>query len=404
MTPPDKKLLARLPRTFVPALNDQIGRWELLFPCEQRVIRDQVEYLGRLPAREFDELFRSVKQLEARMDLPSWGPARSRITVSDTSLLVRSPYYPQWRVEVEKVFERINSGIEATQPQARLNRLLVCVLPAGLPVNGELPWPRLAREGRRVKLKTTFGEAQPELIRTLASHCARSLETIERMWALEAGGSIARAVGADATGLTVLSFDALAPVRREFLRRLNQIRKDLRSLDATYDDLRHMKLEGFLEPALARHPQIPAYIRDLFLSGNGAVLFGNSFVQWGAAEALRRAQPQAVFCAFGIRKRLKPFSGLVLFEDQTRANPVPEQDDPAASLEDGRILADYVRLAAERLAAYQGRTAGIFAVAELQEVWVLGPLALPEAPTGGIAPSEFAAALGAWLGEQPSAA
>jgi hypothetical protein len=137
--------------------------------------------------------------------------------------------------------------------------------------------------------------------------------------------------------------------------------------------LEELDLAPLLDPGLKDDRRISAFIRDLFLSGNGAVLFGNSFVQWGASEGMRRAQPQVVFCAFGVRQRLKPFSSVVLFEDQDRANPVPDENDPAASLVDARMLAEYVLLAADRLPAYQNRTLGIFAAADLRSALVIGP-------------------------------
>ena len=39
MTAIDKELLKRLPRTFVPSLNEQLEKWDLLFPVEQRTLR-----------------------------------------------------------------------------------------------------------------------------------------------------------------------------------------------------------------------------------------------------------------------------------------------------------------------------------------------------------------------------
>ena len=65
----DRELLKRLPRTFVPALNEQLKKWDLLFPAERRVLQDQLAYLSGLPARDFDELFRPVKDAEAKMSL-----------------------------------------------------------------------------------------------------------------------------------------------------------------------------------------------------------------------------------------------------------------------------------------------------------------------------------------------
>jgi len=369
----DKELLKRLPRTFVPALNEQLDKWELLFPCEQRLIRDQLDYMAGLPGKELEGLLRPVNQIEARMQLPAWDVTSGRITVSETSALVRSPLYPQWRLEVESVFARINEALEGLKKPKPLNKVLVCALPAGLPLPGGPLWPDLAARGQTVKIETEFGAVRGELLRALLKSAASEAEPTERAWVLEFGPGPAASSGSGLEGLTRLSFEALAAVRKEFLGRLNLIKKDLQSLDKTYAALAELDLTPLLGPGLKGDRRISAFIRDLFLSGNGAVLFGNSFVQWGASEAMRRAQPQVVFCAFGIRQRLKPFSSVVLFEDQGRANPVPEEDDPAASLADARMLAEYVLLAADRMPSYQNRTLSIFAAADLKSALVIGP-------------------------------
>src|SRR5262249_50058560 len=144
----------------------------------------------------------------------------------------------------------------------------------------------------------------------------------------------------------VLSWDSLARLRQEFLRQLNAVQRDLRSVDQTNEDLKRADINRLVGTEFASSPRVLEFMRNLFLSGNGSLVFGNSFVQWGASEALRRAQPQALIASFGIRKKLKPFSSLVLFEDQSRSNPLPDEDDPAGSLIDAAMLSQYVYLAA----------------------------------------------------------
>jgi len=368
----DKELLRRLPRTFVPALNEQLDKWELLFPCEQRMIQGQLEYLGGLPAKELESLLGPVKRIEGRMELPAWDVTSAKITVSQTSALVRSPLYPQWRQAVQNVFAGINTALDETPGAQPLHRVLVCTLPAGLPLPEGPIWPDLVERGQTVTLGVEFGAAQGDLLRALVRNASAETEPVERAWTLEFAPGPA---GSSLEGLTVLSFEALAAVRKEFLGRLNLIKKDLRSLDKTYVALADLDLSPLLGVGLKGDRRISAFIRDLFLSGNGAVLFGNSFVQWGASEVMRRAQPQVVFCAFGIRQKLKPFSSVVLFEDQGRANPTPDEDDTAASLIDARMLAEYVLLSAERLPAYRDRTLAIFAAADQTSALLLGPRA-----------------------------
>jgi len=393
----DQELLQRLPRTFVPALNEQLHRWDLLFPAEQRTIKAQLGHLARLPAREFEDLFREIKGLEAKMHLPAWKASSAGISISDTSLLVRSPYYPQWRVAVEQAFTRINDAIEAAEKKRALNRLVVCVLPAGLPLPADSPWPRLARQGHIMRLAAPFAALQGDFLRAVVQGAQPASEPVERVWVFEVGQTLSRSLAPTLEGVTALSFEGLAPVRREFLRRLNLIKKNLRSADQTYEDLRRLDLGPLLSARLGSQPRLVGFIRDLFLSGNGSMLFGNSFVEWGASEAMRRAQPQVMVCLFGIRTRLKPFSSVVLFEDQSRANPVPEQEDPAASLIDAQILAEYVYLTAARLPAYQGRTLGLFAVADRNTLLALGAAQWPAVPPEELSASGLSGAALGWL-------
>ena len=367
----DKELLARLPRTFVPALNEQMRNWDLLFPAEQRSIGAQLDWLARLPGADFDKLFQPIKQLEARMDLPRWDLAAERVSINETSILVRSPYYPQWRAQVERVFEQIDAGVETERKAVPPNRLLLCVLPPGLPLPSAPLWPPLEKKGRWLALDAPFAAMMEPLVAAVAArNPPAEVEPIERTWVIEYGSRIANMPAA--LSASVLSFEALGPVRREFLRRLNAVHKDLHSADATYEELRRLDIGKWLEPRLAREIRAREFLRNLFLSGNGSMLFGNSFVQWGAAEVLRRVQPQALVCCFGIRPKLKPFSSVVLFEDQNRANPVPDQPDPEGSLADIRPLAEYVYLSASQPSARR-RLVSLFAVPEWDRLLAIHP-------------------------------
>ena len=399
MTAIDKELLKRLPRTFVPALNEQLDKWDLLFPVEQRTIRNQLDYLAGLSAGDFDGLFRPVKDVEARMQLPAWGASSGRISISETSLLVRSPFYPQWRAEVEKVFAQIDDGIEARKSRKPRRSVVACLLPAGLPLPAGIPWPRLAQAGRTVTLRAAFSDGAEQFLLALARHTDSAADPVERTWVFETGGALSRILASGADGLTLLSFEALGPARKAFLQRLNVIKKDLRSADQAFDDLRRLDLASLMGKGVGHDLRLSSFIRDLLLSGNGALLFGNAFVEWGASEAIRRAQPQLTICSFGIRRRLKPFSSVAVFEDQGRANPAPEQDDAPSSLIDAQILAEYVYLTTARLPSYAEQTLGVFAVQDSNAVQVLGPLPSTGWPSGPPTLAELGAVIVRWMEE-----
>ncbi|MGA2182420.1 MAG: hypothetical protein ABSH47_05270 [Bryobacteraceae bacterium] len=401
--PVSPALLAKLPRTFAPALNEQLRSWDLLFPAERRAISAQMDWLGRLPDAEFRALFEPIAALEKRMDLPPWKPSTDRLSVNDTGILVRSPYYQQWRAEVEKVFTKIDAAREAEGGWKRANKLIVCAMPAGVPTPSGPLWKQLEAQGKWVPVESPFADVLPVLFRGVAERDeAPGIEPVERTWVFEYDPQLSSIhVNGPVAGF---SFEELGPVRREFLVRLNIISRDLRTLDRTYDDLRRLDLSRLL--AQRYSAGVREFVRSLFLSGNGALLFGNSFVQWGASEAFRRAAPQAMFCRFGIRPKLKPFSSVVLFEDQNRANPVPDQPDPEGSFVDARLLVEYVYLAALRGPEYADHALVLLAVPEQKRVLVLGPAAAMASLAGGGPPvraPELVSAARAWLAAKTQA-
>jgi len=362
-------LIGRLPATFGPALNDQLRQSELLFPAERRHLEAQLKWLAQLPRAEFDRLFAPLLEIESRMDLPHPESSAAGMSVRDVGILARSPLYPQWRAEVERVFARIDAAAEQPGDFQNLPRLLVCVLPAGLSLNDQPLWPDLSAQGTWLSLDRPFGEMLPQFAAAIAKRaCPPGLEEDERTWVIECDTRLSGLAGA-----AVLSWDDLAAMRREFLRRLNAVHRDLRSVDQTTEDLKRIDIGRLVGPAMAANPRVREFLRSLLLSGNGSLVFCNSFVEWGASEAFRRAQPQVLIASFGIRQKLKPFSSVVLFEDQNRSNPAPDEGDPAGSLVDALELSKYVYLGVQRVVRRPERTLTLMASCDLKRVLVLGP-------------------------------
>ncbi len=337
-----------MPRTFGPSLNDQFRQWEFLFPAEQRQLTAQLDYLNSLPPAGMKKLFASIVEIEGRMDLSRWQPDKPGLTIQDVGFLARSPLYPQWRTEVEKVFAQVDDAVAASGSIRHWPRLIICVLPAGLPLNEQPLWPDLAQLGKWITLPHPFAKLQQSLMTSLVSRdLPAGLEREEGLWVVECGSTFSAI--AEPAGSHALSWSALAAVRKEFLSRLNTIRRDLKSADQTTEELKRLDLRRLLPPSLNNRPRVREFLRSLLLSGNGSLVFDNSFVQWGASEALRRAQPQVLIAGFGLRQKLKPFSSVVLFEDQNAGNPIRDEVDPAGSLIDALFLSEYVHLSAQGL-------------------------------------------------------
>jgi hypothetical protein len=316
------------------------------------------------------------------------------LSVEDSGVIARSPLYPKWRQEVEKAFTKIDAGVGASAALPPLPRLVACVLPPGLPVTKDPLWPELTKQGTWIELDGPVSQILPTFVPALVKRKRRAdVEDEESTWIYECAGEFEDL--ARSNGSIVLDWKSLEPARREFLNKLNVIKRDLKSVDETNADLKRADLSKLLPQPLAERPRIREFVRNLMLSGNGSLVFPSSFVQWGAAETLRRAQPQVLIALFGMRQKLKPFSSTVLFEDQHRNNPAADADDPAGTLVDAQILAEYVYLAALRTTAYQTRTLGLMALAGMNRALLLGEL--PDGLRGSMKIADFGSVLMRWM-------
>ena len=87
---------------------------------------------------------------------------------------------------------------------------------------------------------------------------------------------------------------------------------------------------------------IQAFVRDVLLTGNGTLFVNNTFVEWAAVQALRRAQPRMLVTRYGVRDKLKPFSSLLLFSQPRSSDQIPLIEDPVGSFIDVEQLSYYV--------------------------------------------------------------
>jgi hypothetical protein len=368
-----KGLVERLPVTFRPFINQQLNDWEKLFPFEQTNLVRILNYLGGLDELQFNQLLRPLRELEARMHVEQWPFSTRGETIENASYLARSAYYAQWRREVQEVFDEIDRGAPpAPGPEATKGRLILIILPACLPVNPQTVWEGWQGVGRKIALDLdrtsatrSFSEillegtgnpsAVPGFLNVLSQKPGHSASDL---WILDAASELSAMLPemsparASLPSAIFLSYSQLKPLRDAFRDRLNAVRKDLADADAVLATLRQADLSAWCPAEIANQPVVREFLRALFLSGNGSVVFSNSFVEWAASEAFRRARPRVLIARFGTRYRPKPFTSVAVLEDQEKANPLPEIDDPEGSAVDAEILSRYIWLAASRHAEY----------------------------------------------------
>ena len=143
-----------------------------------------------------------------------------------------------------------------------------------------------------------------------------------------------------------------------------------------------------------------AFVRDVLLTGNGTLLMNNTFVEWAAVQALRRAQPRILVTRYGVRDRLKPFSSMILFSQPRASDHLPIVQDPVGSFIDVEQLSYYVWLNAEKSPAYRGKTLYLFLAEGVEEMLAIRsdmpPAAISQLPPAML--PDVCATMAKWLG------
>jgi hypothetical protein len=337
-------------------MNQQIDQWDTLFPFEQTRLSRVMDRLAALSRPAFEALIAPVRAVESKMGVRGWDFSESEDTIENASLLARSQYYAEWRARVQEFYEAVGAAPASQEQQTNAARLILTILPASLPTDAKTVWKQWDRRGRAVRISGDAGaifpllmdgqSAAPGIVELLQS---RASNDASNLWLIDAGKAQRSALTRlSATNASILEYGALKPLRDEFLAELNKAPKNIEITDQVRYGLRRKSWDGLWPEDLGGQPRLQRFMIDLFLSGNGAVIFPNSFVEWTASEAIRRARPRVVIARFGTRIRPKPFTSIAVFENQQKVSSVPDVDDPDGSAIDAGILARYVWLSASR--------------------------------------------------------
>jgi len=411
----DQGVLNRLPLTFLPFVNQQLSQWEFLFPNERGSVERLLLYVARLSPQESTTLFREVVDLEDKMGVRHWQFSTNEQTIRNSSELARSPYFQEWRRAVQAVFDSAERNSHETKTTSKVkNRLILMDIPANLPLNQAGAWRRWQDLGRPIKIdlaQTGDGAGAMERLLTGgagsdASASPGLLEAAIRRegaapattWVVDAGSSLVESVASKSSEAILLSYQRLDRYRQSFSHEMNTMRKDLADADAVFDRLRKVDVLPWCPPEVAADPAVREFVRSLYLSGNGAVIFGNSFVEWAASEAFRRARPTFLAARFGVRSKPKPFTGVAVFDNPDQVNPLPSVADVEGSAVDAQMLALYVWLAASRYEEYQRSTVCVCLAESLSQAYVVAPQEFVLADDHGpVGLDRLGVALGEWI-------
>ena len=390
-------LLKRIPLTFLPFVNQQLKQWDYLFPNERQATERLLLFVASLPPEQSAGLFQNVVELEEKMGVRDWEFSTSEQTIRNSSQLAKSPYFQDWRRAVQAVFDAADAHALQTRGAATnlRNRLVLLDLPEALPIDAASVWRRWQGIGRSVQLdlaqsKRTHTPFQLLLGGLLNGAGGRSVGLLDAAlirpgtshadtWVVDAGRTLVDDIVALEPSATaearaiLLSYARLDQFRESFSHEMNTMHKDLADADSIFDRLRKVEVTPWCPPEVVADPAIREFLRSLYLTGNGAVIFGNSFVEWAASEAFRRARPSFMAAQFGVRSKPKPFTGVAVFENPDQVNPLPAVDDMPGSAVDAQILALYVWMAAARYEEYQRSTVCVCIAESLSQAYIVAP-------------------------------
>ena len=443
-------VMRRLPATVHAFILAEMQKWPTLFPAEHRYQRALLEYLSGAPAGELTQLSAGIAKVEAEASL-------SRISERDPArfqdlaqaALRKQSLVPAWRREVDLFFQQIDPQLESRlYPPDAPRRLVVQLYSRDIAVQPEKLWSRLKAQGTRIPLsldgvknrdgylRALFGAGSDDQkgslfgrLRADATFAATDSWIVETHAALHdlvlqtpgsgsadprvsavalakaeaqsaKAGTASREPRTLSTSFTGLSYERLLPYRDTLMKALfSKVQSGVESPQAFAAYARSLTLAP--EPGTLPNPDaiVQAFVRDVLLTGNGTLFVNNTFVEWAAVQALRRAQPRLLVARYGVRDKLKPFSSLLLFSQPRASDQIPLIEDPVGSFIDAEQLSYYVWLQAEKSAAYRKKTLYLF-LAESQ-----GEMLAIRSDAPGPSPSLPAASLGdvyatmaQWLG------
>ncbi len=347
-----RKLIRQMPLTLRPELNSELAEWETLFPFERSRIREFMRGIQSFNPSTLAALTEPLRKLEQTMGVDRWDFSEDTNTLENASLLARSAYYVEWREEVQRIYLTIVSAAHSSaSPSASLPRMAVVVLPQNLPFEHAGLWDKWGGKGVEVSINGDPGRVTelllqgtpsvPELLRRENGYEPSDL------WLIDAERTLT-SVFPDRDDAFSLNCPELQPLRERVLERINTIPKNIVVSDTTLASIRNTNWDAWWPNNLAGQSSLRRFVIDLYLSGNGALVFSNAFVQWASSEAIRRARPRVLFARFGIRAKPKPFTSIAIFENQSLVSTLPDVPDPQGSAVDASILARYIFLAVER--------------------------------------------------------
>lgn len=330
-------LIQLLPLIFAPFLLNEIIEYDWKFPQERRELETQIAFLEGLTTEQRESIFAAFKRITLTSSLQAldWVGSPGSFVEQLTTFLWSSHQMDPFHAAADAFDHSWRAGLSSPAPE--LPRFGIAVIGQGVESSQYPLFRKLRPHG------VCFRDVKPanglNILLNFVEARAASHPLAFGHWYVD-GGEPYRSV---APGLTHISFASLEPVRGRLLVRMQQtIQSGSGGPEALRTELRRIRPKD-LGMTDEDNAMLNRFQVSLLTEGSGTQIFSTTFVQWGAREVLRRAQPCTLLTRYAPRQRQQPMNELL-----TPSRKAAELD-PAGSLIDADMGAYYTWLNLQRL-------------------------------------------------------
>ncbi|MGH9742775.1 MAG: hypothetical protein ACRD51_10530 [Candidatus Acidiferrum sp.] len=361
--------LQRLPLSFLPSLLREVIDYDFKFPAERKAIERELANLSSLSTSEIQDWFRGFEQIRLSPELEQveWVNKPALFVEQLSAYLWATHQLDAFRAAALDYAARLGEAVKPEPPA--IPRLGIAVIGQGVSTPAEPLFRKLRPHG------VYFSQVQPAngLKALLDGVTARAkAHPVEYgHWYIDGG----QAAECD-PNLTCISYHALASARamlsakiRAEIERPGMGPETLRTLLAQLSPADLGMANGETsgrETGASRGVVLDRFQIKLLTEGSGTQIFSTTFAQWGAREALRRAQPLTLLVRFAPRQRQKPMNEMLSGSDART------ELDPMGSLVDADMGAYYNWLNQQRLTGAE-RSSFLVWFEEHSEAVAIGP-------------------------------
>lgn len=329
-------VLQAVPLSFLLPLLKEIIDYDFRFPVERSALERELENLQSLSPEQIQDWFKEFAaiQLSPKLEHSDWVANPAQFVEQLSAHLWSTHQQDAFTVAATHYADRLRAAVPPEQPA--MARLGIAVIGKGVEsYNGPL-FRDLRPHG------AYFSNVDPtnglETLLSAISVRAKAHPVPYGHWYIDGGQEVVHD-----PNLTTVSYETLAPVRGELLRKMqSEISRPGMGPEALRTFMAEMRPE---EVGLDKSGDavFSRFQLKLLTEGSGTQIYSTTFAQWAARETLRRARPLTLLVRFAPRQRQKPMSELL----SARAGGT--ELDLIGSLVDGDMGAYYNWINQQRL-------------------------------------------------------